>query len=175
VGADVHKAARVAAAGHGRQVLVSAATAALLDEEARRGARETGRIDIQTWALGGLARLALSEDRSLEAVPLIAESYELSTSIGDRWRLGGDSTRLARALAALDEPVAAVRVLAASKRRFDDMGGWAAWLRTDVEATLKVVHERLSDAEFEALWDEGSSLSIEEAFELGFRVLSGDA
>ena len=31
VGADVHRAARIAAAGHGRQVLVSTATAALLD------------------------------------------------------------------------------------------------------------------------------------------------
>jgi predicted ATPase len=33
VGSDVHKAARIAAAGHGRQVLVSASTAALLDAE----------------------------------------------------------------------------------------------------------------------------------------------
>jgi predicted ATPase len=32
VGADVHRAARIAASGHGRQVLVSAATAALLGE-----------------------------------------------------------------------------------------------------------------------------------------------
>jgi predicted ATPase len=31
VGADVHRAARIAAAGHGRQILVSASTAALLD------------------------------------------------------------------------------------------------------------------------------------------------
>ena len=30
VGADIHRAARIAAAGHGGQVLVSAATAALL-------------------------------------------------------------------------------------------------------------------------------------------------
>ena len=36
VGADVHRAARIAAAGHGRQVLVSAATAALLDGAALR-------------------------------------------------------------------------------------------------------------------------------------------
>src|SRR5829696_1767979 len=35
VGADVHKAARIAAAGHGRQVLVSAAAASLLDQELR--------------------------------------------------------------------------------------------------------------------------------------------
>lgn len=33
VGADVHRAARIAAAGHGRQVLVSAATAALVEGE----------------------------------------------------------------------------------------------------------------------------------------------
>jgi class 3 adenylate cyclase len=31
VGSDVHRAARIAAAGHGRQILVSASTAALLD------------------------------------------------------------------------------------------------------------------------------------------------
>jgi predicted ATPase len=36
VGADVHRAARVASAGHGGQVLVSAATAALADDEALR-------------------------------------------------------------------------------------------------------------------------------------------
>jgi predicted ATPase len=36
VGADVHRAARIAAAGHGRQVLVSAAAAALVDSVALR-------------------------------------------------------------------------------------------------------------------------------------------
>jgi predicted ATPase len=35
VGTDVHRAARIAAAGHGRQVLVSAATAALLEDDLR--------------------------------------------------------------------------------------------------------------------------------------------
>src|SRR5436853_5942316 len=36
VGADVHRAARIAAAGHGGQVLVSAAAAALLDADGLR-------------------------------------------------------------------------------------------------------------------------------------------
>jgi predicted ATPase/class 3 adenylate cyclase len=36
VGADVHRAARIAAAGHGRQVLVSAAAAALVDRDELR-------------------------------------------------------------------------------------------------------------------------------------------
>jgi predicted ATPase/Tfp pilus assembly protein PilF len=36
IGADVHRAARIAAAGHGRQVLVSAASAALVDADGLR-------------------------------------------------------------------------------------------------------------------------------------------
>ena len=36
VGGDVHRAARIAAAGHGRQVLVSAATAALVESAGLR-------------------------------------------------------------------------------------------------------------------------------------------
>jgi len=36
IGVDVHRAARIAAAGHGTQVLVSAATAALIDEDGLR-------------------------------------------------------------------------------------------------------------------------------------------
>ena len=39
VGMDVHRAARIAAAGHGGQLLVSAPTAAL-----------AGRADLPTWA-----------------------------------------------------------------------------------------------------------------------------
>jgi class 3 adenylate cyclase len=38
VGADVHRAARIAACGHGGQALVSASTAALVRWDAMRGA-----------------------------------------------------------------------------------------------------------------------------------------
>ena len=41
VGLDVHRAARVAAAGHGGQVLVSEASAALVDEDLPPGAALT--------------------------------------------------------------------------------------------------------------------------------------
>jgi predicted ATPase len=46
VGADVHRAARIAAAGHGRQVLVSAATATLVDGAALRDLGEQRLKDL---------------------------------------------------------------------------------------------------------------------------------
>jgi predicted ATPase len=46
VGADVHRAARIAAAGHGRQVLVSVATAALVDSSELRDLGEQRLKDL---------------------------------------------------------------------------------------------------------------------------------
>jgi predicted ATPase/class 3 adenylate cyclase len=46
VGVDVHRAARIAASGHGGQVLVSASTAALLDDEPLRDLGEHGLKDL---------------------------------------------------------------------------------------------------------------------------------
>jgi predicted ATPase len=48
VGVDVHRAARIAAAGHGRQVLVSAATAALVDASGLRDLGEHRLKDLST-------------------------------------------------------------------------------------------------------------------------------
>ena len=50
VGADVHRAARIAAAGHGGQVLVSASTAALV------GPEEAGLVDLGEHRFKDLAR-----------------------------------------------------------------------------------------------------------------------
>jgi predicted ATPase/Tfp pilus assembly protein PilF len=56
VGPDVHRAARIAAAGHGRQVLVSASTQALLDPDGLRDLGEHRLKDLSAperiWQLG---------------------------------------------------------------------------------------------------------------------------
>src|SRR5205085_10721874 len=57
VGADVHRAARIAAVGHGRQVLVSTATAALVDSSELRDLGEHRLKDLSAperiFQLGG--------------------------------------------------------------------------------------------------------------------------
>lgn len=52
VGVDVHRAARIAAAGHGGQILVSATTAGLLNGKQPDG---TTLVDLDTVRLGGLS------------------------------------------------------------------------------------------------------------------------
>jgi class 3 adenylate cyclase len=57
VGVDVHRAARIAAAGHGGQVLVSASTAALLGSDGLRDLGEHGLKDLSAPALASCAHL----------------------------------------------------------------------------------------------------------------------
>jgi predicted ATPase len=86
VGADVHRAARIAAAGHGRQVLVSVATASLVDADLLRDLGEHRLKDLtrpeRLFQLGdgdfpplkSLNRVNLP----IAAAPLIGRSKELS-------------------------------------------------------------------------------------------------
>lgn len=85
VGADVHRAARIAAAGHGGQVLISASTAALVDQDLRdlgehrfkdlaapERIRQLGNRDFP--ALRSLHRTSLP----IPATPFVGREYELA-------------------------------------------------------------------------------------------------
>jgi len=86
VGADVHRAARIAAAGHGRQVLVSAATAALLDGAALRDLGEHRLKDLSAperiFQLGAGEFPALKTlyrtNLPVPATPFLGREHELA-------------------------------------------------------------------------------------------------
>jgi predicted ATPase len=99
VGADVHRAARIAAAGHGRQVLVSTATAALVDGEELRDLGEHRLKDLS--APERIIQLGADEFPPLKtlyrtnlpipATPFLGRDDELAT-VGEL--LGRDEARL---------------------------------------------------------------------------------
>ncbi len=99
VGADVHRAARIAAAGHGRQVLVSAATAALGDGDALRDLGEHRLKDLS--APERISQLGDGEFPPLKtlyrtnlpipATPFLGRQHELADVCG---LLGRDDVRL---------------------------------------------------------------------------------
>jgi predicted ATPase len=117
VGADVHRAARIAAAGHGGQVLVSAATAALADVELRdlgihrlkdliaaEHLYQFGHVEFpppQTLGAMSLpiaASALIGREREVsELVALLGESHRLITVTGPG---GTGKTRLALQVAA---------------------------------------------------------------------------
>jgi class 3 adenylate cyclase len=112
VGADVHRAARIAAAGHGGQVLVSSATAALVDFELRdlgvhrlkdliaaERLYQLGHADfppLQTLDMTALpvatSALIGRDEEVSELVSLLRDSHRLVTVIGPG---GTGKTRLA--------------------------------------------------------------------------------
>lgn len=117
VGADVHRAARIAAAGHGGQVLVSAATAALVDLELRdlgihrlkdllaaERLYQLGHADFPPLQILGATSLPVAasaligRDRELsQLVSLLRDSHRLITVTGPG---GTGKTRLALQVAA---------------------------------------------------------------------------
>jgi predicted ATPase/class 3 adenylate cyclase len=90
VGADVHRAARIAAAGHGRQILVSAATAALLRADGLRDLGEHRLKDLsapeRVYQLGEgeFPRLKTLHQTNLPVQPtgLVGRERELAEVLG---------------------------------------------------------------------------------------------
>src|SRR5205823_8701064 len=85
VGIDVHRAARIAAAGHGGQVLVSAATRALLDEPSLSDLGEQRLKDLaapeRLWQLGSTEfpplRTLYRTNLPVPATPFVGREHEL--------------------------------------------------------------------------------------------------
>ncbi len=86
VGADVHRAARIAAAGHGRQVLVSTASAALVDRDELRDLGEHRLKDLSAperiFQLGGHEfpplKTLYRTNLPVPATPFLGREHELA-------------------------------------------------------------------------------------------------
>ena len=90
VGADVHRAARIAAAGHGGQVLVSPATAALVDADELRDLGEHRLKDLSAperiYQLGDgdfpPLKTPLPDEPPVPATPFLGREHELAERAG---------------------------------------------------------------------------------------------
>jgi hypothetical protein len=108
--------------------------------------------------------VALYERRPEEALHLFAESLELARQTGWHmsiaWNLGG----LGCALATLEEPDVAARLLGAAEALHERLGQplepWAARVYADRSAPVR---ERLGEAELAAAWAAGRALSETDA------------
>ena len=105
IGHDVHRAARIAAAGHGGQVLVSATTAALVEAELTNlGEHRFGGSSVRPERVFQLAGGAFPELKSLDrtnlpvpATPFLGREGELNEILGLVVREGTRLVMLTRA------------------------------------------------------------------------------
>ena len=149
------------------------AEATALHEEVVRDARASGNRRMEATSLGALGEYALEDDRLDEAVPYLAASARISDEIGERPELVVVIWRLARTLAKAGRAYDAARVFAAAEALRLDMGVIEyPWMEPNNADTRRILHERLSDAEFDRASEHGRSLRPRDAIELALRLLS---
>jgi predicted ATPase/class 3 adenylate cyclase/Tfp pilus assembly protein PilF len=133
VGTDVHKAARIAAAGHGRQILVSSASAALLGSDGLRDLGEHRLKDLSAperiYQLGDgdfpPLKTLYRTNLPIPATPFIGREREL-TELGEF--LGRDDVRLLTLLGpgGTGKTRLALQAVAAAADRYPDGVFWVA-------------------------------------------------
>jgi predicted ATPase len=138
-----------------------------LKENVLDQARAAGYKHVQVHALESLAHAAGPEGRIEEATTLLKEAYELNRGLGDRFREAVIVCRFARLLAFAGKADTAAQVLASGETLYENMGARPmGWLRRGNDEALALIRARLDEAEFARAWEQGRTLSAEEAVEL---------
>ena len=138
-----------------------------LTEDVLARAREQGNRRMQSLALMGLAFHAREEGRFDDALSLIADGYRIDADLGQRDAMADAISRLARVYAEAGEPVIAVKLLASSNALYDELGVSATpWVADRNEEVLAIVRGELDEAAFAQAWDDGRTLTADEAVAL---------
>jgi predicted ATPase/class 3 adenylate cyclase len=135
-------------------------------EEILRRARAVGDEYVEALALGGLVRFAFDEDRHDDALLMLRELIVMWRRLGDLRRVAVILGRLAYPLAQLQRPEAATQLLARSLGLFEETGASVPWTAVENEETLAVIRTQLDQAAFDAAWERGRALTVDDAIAL---------
>jgi predicted ATPase/class 3 adenylate cyclase len=138
-----------------------------LTEENLRLARSLGNKRIEARSLGALAMYALDEGRLRDAVAMMADSYRIDRDLGSVIFIGVDLARFAAIRAHEGKAETAAQLLAKSEAVHEEIG-WTpeSWVTEERDKTRGVIRAQLDEAAFAASWEQGRTLTIEEAVAL---------
>ncbi|MEX2644630.1 MAG: adenylate/guanylate cyclase domain-containing protein [Gaiellaceae bacterium] len=146
---------------------------ALAEENVGR-ARALGDERVEARSLGSLAMLAVDEGRLEDAVATLKEANRIHRALGDRFEIALDLCRFARALAAAGRPGTAARILATGEALREQIGATLeSWIAMEAKLgeTLTAARAQLGAAAFAEAWEQGRSLTADEAVELALDAL----
>ena len=110
------------------------------------------------------AFIALHEGEAGRARDLARQGLQLARSMSNRLELATALSVLAGALGALGQPELAARLLSASERALERLGAFHVPSdRWEIDDIIAAVHAQLDDATFQANWEEGHELTLEQA------------
>ena len=125
---------------------------------------------LEGFALGTLAEIALDQGRVEDAVSPAESSYRIYCDLGDLLNIAFCVCTFARVLALAGEPEAAARVLASSVPSREEMGENPLFASMS-EKALTAIRHQLDEAAFAAAWEQGRSLTADEAVALALDSL----
>ncbi len=144
-------------------------------EDGLRRTRVLGSKSLEAALLGSLAWLAGSEGRFQDALPLLKESLRIRRDLGDRIEIAMGLSSVARAITPLGKVGTAVRLISCFDALREETGGGEPWVARMNEQTLAMIRTQLDEAAFAEEWEQGRSLTVDEAVSLALRELERDA
>jgi len=110
---------------------------------------------------------AVEDGRLDEAIPMLKESHRLHRELGDPVQGALDVFRFAALIATQGRAASAARVFSSSDALCEEIGyDLHGWDPEFIEATLTTIRDQLDEATFAKAWEEGRSLTAEEAVAL---------
>jgi predicted ATPase len=136
-------------------------------------ARALANNQIEGLSLGLLALVAIEEGRVRDALSMLVDLMLIDRDRGSGLQTVFDITRVAFALAHAggSDPEAARLLSAANNIRSEIGGGAPLFLENLIASTIAKLHTNLDEATFNAAWESGKKLTIDDAVTLALEVL----
>lgn len=140
-------------------------------------ARALGNKSLESQTLGAVARMALEQGRTRDAIAMLKDVLRIDRELGMELQTSIDLTRFARAIAlAGGGDVDATKLLSCAEALREEMGaGGMPYLVRDHQEALASIRGRLNDNEFAEAWEQGTTLTIDDALGVALGLNSFDA
>jgi non-specific serine/threonine protein kinase len=147
----------------------------LLTEENLEHSRAHGHRRIEARSLGALAERAGNEGRLDDARDLLVQSLSIDRELGNVPFVSLDLVRFAVIHTQEGSPKRAARLIARAVAVFNEIGlVLESWMTREVDDATTAVRAELDDDSFDAAWEEGAKMSLDEAVELALAEADED-
>jgi hypothetical protein len=137
-------------------------------------ARAAGHELVEAIALSMLADIAVDEERVADAISPLKESHRILRELNDLLLLAAGVGRFASVLALAGKAATATQVLSTSEALMEEIGARPPWFAGISSKTLALINPQLDDAAFAESWEQGLTLTADEAVSLALDSLAAD-
>jgi predicted ATPase len=146
-----------------------------LHEANLREIRALGLKEMEAGTLGSLAMIAFEEGRADHALSLGNESLLAWRDVGSPHGVAQALCHTAQLAILLGKFDAAARLLAWFEAQRDQIGVSEAWVTKMNDQTLSTIRTQLDEAAFVEAWEQGRTLTVDDAFALALDTLERSA